>query len=179
MKKRVMTAALALLSLSSYAQFYAGGTLGIATQTLKYDGESYTNSGYSISPELGYNINKTWAVGACLTAQYTVSGGGDSDQTLVALSPYLRATFAQVGCVKFFTEGAFMYAYAKESDFDGESGWGVSLRPGILIALSEKFHLLGRTTLLEYSAVGSGDDKVSGTGFSINSGLEIGAIFNF
>lgn len=174
-----MTAALALASLSSYSQYYVGGTLGIGVQTMKMDGDSYTNSAFSISPELGYNLNSTWAIGTSLAVQYTVDGGGGDDYTLLGISPYVRATFAEVGCVKFFTEGALTYAYMKLSDYDGESGWGVSLRPGVLIALSDKFHLLGRTTLFEYSSAGSGSYKVSTTGFSINTNLQVGAIYTF
>ena len=86
MKKKVLFLGVLLfvLTASVNAQVYVGGTLGISAENYKTEGKSYTNSVYSISPEIGYNINQHWAVGASLGLFYSVSGGGGDAVRIVS-----------------------------------------------------------------------------------------------
>lgn len=171
MKKLILGAIVALSSISASAQLYLGGTLGIATQTIKVESESQTTTTFGIAPEIGYNFNDIWAIGTSVGVN-TLSSEGNSSTTFV-VNPYARATFAKVGNVKFFGEAAF--EYDKNSD---ASGWGIGIRPGLLIDLSPKVSLIGRTILFQYTSTSSDGVTVSQTGFAIGNNLSIGVIFN-
>lgn len=171
MRKVILGAMIALSSIAASAQVYLGGTLGVATATVKVEDESQTATTFSIEPEVGYCFNDVWAVGTSIGVQGT-SSGGESSTTFV-VNPYVRATFAKVGNVKFFGEGAFEY------DKNGDaSGWGIGLRPGLTVELSPKVSLIGRTVLLQYSSVSGGGVTISQTGFAIGNNLSIGILFN-
>ena len=61
MKKFLMTVvATALVAVSANAQVYVGGNFGVASSKVK-GGESVTT--YAVLPEIGYNLNKDWALG--------------------------------------------------------------------------------------------------------------------
>lgn len=171
MKKFIIGALLvALSSVAASAQVYLGGTLGVATSTIKIEDESQTSTTFTFAPEVGYNFNDMWAVGTSVGIQGT-SVGGNSSSTFV-LCPYVRATFAHVGPVRFFAEGAV--EYDKSSDTDG---WGIGLRPGMLVDISKKVSLIGRTVLVQYSSASGNGITVSQTGFAIGNNLSIGVIF--
>lgn len=178
MKKILFVAIIALCAMSAKAQVYVGGTFGVSVETNKVNDESQTNSTYSISPEVGYQINNVWAVGLSLGASYTVIGGGD-DLTMWGISPYVRATFAHTGAVDFFVEGAVSYEKAK-NDYLSLNGWGIGLRPGILVNLSERLQLVGRTMLFKYASTGKDSYKVKQTGFMLGgNNVEVGVQYNF
>lgn len=178
MKRIFFIVIVALCAISAEAQVYVGGTFGISVETNKADDESHTNSVYSISPEVGYQINKVWSVGVSVGASYTVVGGGD-DVTMWGVSPYVRAIYARAGAVDFFAEGAFSYEKAK-NDYLSVDGWGIGLRPGILVNLSKRLQLVGRTVLFKYSSTGDKPYKVKQTGFTLGgNNVEVGVQYNF
>lgn len=178
MKKLFILALMVTCTIAAKAQFYVGGTFGLSAETTKVDDESHTNSVYSISPEAGYNINKVWAVGLSVGLSYTVNGGGE-DVTTWGISPYARATFAHAGAVDFFAEAAFAYENAEVGDVSVD-GWGIGLRPGILVSLSDCLQLVGRTTLFKYATAGDSPYKLKQTGISLSpTNVELGILFNF
>ena len=177
MKKIILTSIILLCTLAVQEQCYVGGTLHVSAETNKADGSSATNSVYGISPEFGYNINKMWAVGLTAGVEYAVNGGGGDDITTWGLSPYVRATFAQAGHVKFFAEGALGYGKVEVADFDTDV-WSIGILPGILVDLSRKVQLVGRTVLFRYGESGDSPYKVKQTGFSLGNNLEVGILFN-
>lgn len=172
MKKLFLTLMLAGISLAANAQAYLGGTLGIAIDHASSDGVSVTNSAFSISPEGGYNFNKTWALGASIGVQYQDLAG--TGVTTFSILPYVRATFARASVFDFFAELAMGYAH-ESADGYGVGGFVAGIRPGFVAHLSDKFGLVGRTTLLRYSHY----DGVNGIGFAINSNIELGVQFTF
>lgn len=125
-----------------------------------------------IAPEAGYKFNQTWALGVTLGYQYQDLGHYNLN-TLKVL-PYVRGTYAHAGNVKFFGELAAGYGHMS-TDGDGVSGFMAGLRPGMAVNFNEKFALIIRTTLLEYSYF----DELHTTGFSINGNLELGVEFTF
>ena len=172
MKKLFITMMLVGIAFAANAQAYVGGTLGIGVNHISTDGGSATSSAFSISPEAGYNFNKTWAIGASVGVLYQdISGIG---VTTVAVLPYVRATFARASVFDFFGELALVYAQASAYGA-GVGGFAAGLRPGFVAHLSDKFGLVGRTTLLSYNHY----DGVDGFGFAINSNVEIGVQFTF
>lgn len=156
---------------SANAQFYVGGTLGVACQDTKISGIGNNSStAYAIAPEFGYQFNDILAIGLSLGIGYDSS----VDATMFDISPYLRATFAQTKVVDFFAEAVFEYGFVKNGYSDYNSAWGIGIRPGLLFKVSKKVHLVGRTVLFSYACV----DAVKQTKFSLSSDFDFGVIFN-
>lgn len=172
MKKLFLLITLLCITYAAKAQAYVGGTLGVAVEHASADGVSATNSAFTVAPEVGYYFNKTWALGASVGVKYqNISHTGI---TTVSVLPYVRATFASAGVFDFFAELAMGYSH-ESADGYGVGGFVAGIRPGFNAHLSDKFSLIGRTTLLSYSHY----DGVNGVGFAINSNLELGVQFTF
>ncbi len=167
MKKIAFFLMLLCITVSARAQFYAGGTFGIQVNHVSTDGISATMSAFAISPEAGYDINSTWAVGITIPVgfQHTDS----YDVTTVGILPYVRGTFASVSIVDFFGELALGYGHESSEGY-GVGGFDSVIRPGLKINLNDKFSLIARTNLLSYSHY----DGANGIGFAINGGFELG-----
>jgi len=134
MKKLFLIVALALTGIfTANAQVWIGGGVGA---------KFYENhSQFSISPEVGYNINNHWTI--ALGASY----GFIKDKTpligdeyavttanMLSLQPYVRYIGGTIG-QKF---SLFLDLTGDVGLIDA-SGWAVSLRPGIAWAATEKF----------------------------------------
>ncbi|MCM1163171.1 MAG: porin family protein [Muribaculaceae bacterium] len=172
MRKLYVLLMLLCISVSASAQFYAGGTLGVSVVHASSDGASATQSAFAVTPELGYDINPTWAVGITVPVAY--SHNDSYNTTKVGILPYVRCTFASASIVDFFGELALGYGHQKTGDY-GVGGFDSGLRPGMKINFNDKFALVARTTLLAYSHY----DGVNGVGFAINDGFELGFKVSF
>lgn len=170
MKKVFAMLLLAMASVAANAQLYLGGTLGIGVENASYDGESATSTAFAIDPEVGYNFNDTWAVGATIGVQY--QNVSEIDVTTVTVLPYVRGTFARAGIFDFFGEVALGYGH-QSVEGHGASGFVAGLRPGFVAHFNDKFGLVGKTMLLKYNHF----DGVNNVGFAINNGFEIGIQF--
>ena len=93
MKKLFVVIALAILSISANAQLYLGGALSFQA--------AGNNATVTILPELGYNINKTSAIGA----QIGWSNATAANRFVIA--PYYRYGVKAFGPVSFFIDGEF------------------------------------------------------------------------
>lgn len=179
MKKLVIMCVLAVFAMAAKAQFYAGGSIGFSAVTTKQNRESHTNSTYMVMPEMGYRINNLFSVGVSGGVSYTVIGEGD-DVATYNLSPYIRTTFAHVRCVDFFADATAFYQRERSGDTAmAVNGWGVALNPGILINLSDRVQLMGRTSLFQYTKMGKKASAVKQVGFSIPATLSVGVIYLF
>lgn len=177
MKKIMLIAAMMVMTIAASAQVYVGGTLGLGTNSTKVgDGDAVNTTAFSINPEIGYNISSDFAIGVGLG--YTSSKVEDNDAvSYFSIVPYLRYTFAELSDnVKLFAEGAFEYdSYSN----DLPNAWGVGIRPGILVNLSDKLQFVGRITLFSYSST-TEDPKTKATQFAFNpTDLQLGIQYNF
>lgn len=173
MKKLLFFLMLLGITTSAGAQFYAGGSLGMQVNHVKIDnGSSATVSAFGISPELGYDINPTWAVGLSIPVRYQHNDSYNT--TIIGVLPYVRATFARAGLVDFFCELALGYGHQSSGD-NGVSGFESGLRPGLKINFNDRFALVGRTSLFGYSYY----DGLTGVDFAINNGFELGFQVSF
>lgn len=170
MRKLLLTLVLIVMGISAQARFYAGGTLGIDVINL-HDGASDTQTALGIAPEVGYNINDTWAIGAQIGFGVVSNG---SSITSVKIMPYVRNTFASVGMVDFFGELGMGYANQSSGGF-GESGFVSAVRPGMAINFSKKFAVIARTNLLRYEYW----DGVGVFEFALNKSFDLGVQFTF
>ena len=121
MKKIFAVALVAMMTMTANAQVYVGGTVGL--KSMSCDGTSATS--FTINPELGYNLNDSWAIGVGVgystnNIAYDKDGGFagklDKNVNTFAVSPYVRYTFAKLDKVNFFADGIVSYANTGNSD---------------------------------------------------------------
>ena len=80
--------------------------------------------------------------------------------------------------MKFFGEGAFTFDSAA-TEYGIDKGWGVAVRPGMLVRITSRLHLLGRMTVLRYSEAGKGENKIREGGLTISDAISLGVQINF
>lgn len=174
MKKILMVAAAAMVSLSMSAQVYVGGSLGMTTSKLDmgHDNDA-SGTSFTIAPEVGYNLNSEWAVGVSVTyskglasmgnisandlhglfstavsAAADLSSGDDFDASLsgFTVAPYARYTYLRSGILELFVDGMFGYSSLKADTGNDPklNVFEVCARPGFAVRLGENFRLLGK-----------------------------------
>lgn len=171
MKKFFFMVILAVAATGASAQCYLGGTFQFGYADA--DGTSTTTFG--VLPEFGYNITDVFAVGTEVV--FNVSKTGEADAVYVwGVAPYVRANFARIGThVKLFADAYLAYEWANQSDVSID-GFEVGLRPGINVALNERWSLIGKMTLLSYSRF----DDVNTTTFKLGpTSVQLGVAYNF
>lgn len=173
MKKIVLTALVCVMAMVANAQnYYVGGSLGF------WNNDDADASTYTLNPEIGYNINSDWAVGAQLAYAHAKTDGAKADA--YGIAPYARYTFLHAGKVNLFVDGAIEYVKAENDNWDG-SIFSIGLHPGFSINLTDNFSLVSRIGFLGYNDV---DDEVSNVastmGYSHGYGLNLsGANISF
>lgn len=106
MKKFMMTLVVLCAALSVNAQVYLGGTLGVASVGTE-NGNDETS--FKILPEIGYNFNKSWAVGTTIgyekgSFSMLNSNFTNADVKGFTFSPYARYTFVNSKHVSVFMD---------------------------------------------------------------------------
>ncbi|MDY3858379.1 MAG: outer membrane beta-barrel protein [Muribaculaceae bacterium] len=173
MKKLIIAIVALTMGMAANAQAFVGGTLGVdVTHVSTEAGGSATQTVFQIAPEIGYNINKTWAVGA--QVGYGLKSVEGESVNNVRIMPYVRATFASASIVDFFGELGAGYAYQSYEGNDA-SGFAMELRPGMAINLTPSFALIARTTLLGFEHW----DHVNAVEFALNKSFELGVSVKF
>lgn len=169
-----MIAGLALLAaMGAQAQgFYGGGSLGLQTAHVTDGDNSATTTVIQISPEVGYEFNRTWSAGLCFA--YALNHNNGYNLSIVNFYPYVRGTFARAGKVDFFGELAVGYGHQSVEEY-GVDGVVAGLRPGLLLHFSERFALTARTELLTFQHY----DGTSTVGFGLNGNYSVGVQFQF
>ena len=171
MKRILFLCMTVLVAVAVNAQCYLGGTFGISASRVSVDGDSDSGVELAIVPEFGYQINKTFTVGAMLGISYASAG---ADVTTLSIAPFGRATFARVKIVDFFADLQIAYNHSWLNGYSAD-GFGIGICPGLKVKVSDKVDLLARTTLLQYSYM----DDVNAIGFSIGGGFNFGVAYNF
>lgn len=176
MKKILLMAFFAVAAVGANAQVYLGGSLNLGTTNVKegdLDGVSTTT--FSITPEIGYNITDAFAIGA--EVGFGTSKTEDHKaRNKWTVAPYVRYSFAELGNnVKLFADVFFAYNWLSQGDADWD-GFEVGLRPGINVALNDKWSLVGKMTLFSYSKY----DELKTTTFAFQpSEVSLGVVYNF
>jgi len=173
MKKLILSAVVALASMTANAQIWIGGELGFNYHNNDATDASVTT--FTVAPEIGYTLNDKWDLAIKLGDQYTSPDPGDS-QNAFFVNPYARYTFYKTGKVGFFLDGGFSI---KTGDFDGyddETQFGVGIRPGVKFAASDNVTFVASFGGLGYTKVGD----ISDFGFNVNgNGLTFGCYYSF
>lgn len=187
MKKILMIAVMAVAAVSANAQWYIGGSFGLNFTKATKDADSQTT--LNIAPEVGYNINDKWAVGAQVgfgMANNLTNGlEGNLTGTSFTIAPYVRYTFAQTGIASFFADGYVGFSstnFRGNAKFDKSGSlFSIGVRPGVSLKASDKVSLVAILGNLGYSKY---SDEVFGGGsnFGINADntdISLGVYYNF
>lgn len=180
MKKFYMTIVAMLVAVAARAQVYVGGNVGIAS-TDNGDDDDVTT--YKFLPEIGYNINDDWAVGASFG--WAKGSLSLNDNTAVTtrtfeINPYVRYTFVHGKLVDVFCDGGFGYQHANASRAKVDT-WSVGLKPGVALKL-DKFSLVAHVGFIgwEQAKVKDTDMKTTVWGVNFdNTNLSLGLFYNF
>jgi len=158
MKKTLMTLATMFIAVCANAQVFVGGTAGIANT----GGEGLSDkTTFKILPEVGYNINKNWAVGTVLgyeDGSFSMLGRSSSlagDVKAFEIAPYARYTFVRTKYVNAFVDGGFGYAHMNHAHVGGSSAdaWSVGLKPGISVNLNKKVSFVAHVGFAGWKSV--------------------------
>ncbi len=184
MKKIFMTLAAVCVAATMNAQGYIGG--GIGLQSTSHDGN--TNTTIKLMPEVGYNLNDSWAIGIAL-------GYGENKNTVkinnvevsektksFAVSPYARYTFAKFDKVNLFVDGGLDYVHTDVAG-DKTNSFAIGLKPGVAVNLNDKLSFVAHAGFLGWSTSKADYDgaKAFNTfGFDLDgSDLSFGFYYNF
>lgn len=170
MKKILLTAVVALMAFTANAQAFLGGEVGV------WRNPSANTTNFSIKPEVGYVLDQNWALGLGVGYEYAYVNGAKANS--VNVNPYVRYTFAKLGPVNLFLDGGFDFETVKLKGVDSESAWGVGVKPGLAVNLTEKLSFVSHIGFAGYR-----DDDIYGNdGFGCRlSGNELtfGLYYNF
>lgn len=168
MKKIILVAIALIATLTVSAQSYIGGSFGIIRDMNKNKTE------FTILPEYGYNLNKTWAVGATFGYQYLYDNGLDSHMGII--SPYARWSFFRTknNLVNLFVDGGIGVGIGS-SQYDGFKSrtsciWNIGLKPGIAFNITDKFTVLAHVGFFGYEGA---NNAAKAAGYSEKFGLNL------
>lgn len=184
MKKFLTVIAASLLSLGAFAaetdNFYVGGSIGV----LHNSTTDVTTA--KILPEIGYNLNKAWAVGTVIGYSYV--GNSHVGNHSFEFDPYARFTYYKNGIVSLFVDGGIDLSLGSTKvkhggDSDTSATVGIGFKPGIALNLNERFSIVAHTGLIGYTYANDAAKsagKFSGGGLDLyNAPLTFGLYYNF
>lgn len=120
---------------------WLGGTLSLSGQ-----GNGQTETRTSIMPELGYNLEGAWAVGARVgfTTEKSVLQGNTRRDNTTSIIPFARYTFGEVAGFEVFGQGELPIHFLGGHHYDGttmdtSSSFGFRARPGVAYHFDERW----------------------------------------
>ena len=128
----------------------------------------------TILPEVGYNLNSNWAIGASFGYQMKHLCGVASTH-IFQISPYARYTYFRTSnnLVNLFLDGGVgiglgWTSYKNGDDSDTACIWNIGIKPGIALNFTERFSLVAHIGMVGYQ--GANDAALSG-GYERQGGL--------
>ena len=184
MKKILLTLFVAVCSLSTSAQLWLGGEFGLYGSKIKdADEGNYT---FTLSPEVGYDINDSWAIAAAINFSHN-NDSYDLNHNSFGINPYARFSFAKVGQVKFFIDGGLEFGLTSDevstSANVGKSKsdhFYIDFRPGLYYGFCEKAGLVAHLGDLYFHHNWNPDSdyKLNSFGLRIWNSASFGVYFN-
>lgn len=177
MKKILLTALVAVASLTASAQVWVGGSLGYTHSEADVLGTTVKQNTFEIAPEVGYSLSDKVDLALALGFTSDKVKGQDAE-THFRVNPYVRWTFYQTGAVGFFVDGGF---WVKTSSVDGEKAeFGIGLRPGVKFAASDKVTFVASVGGLGYCGNVNNIDKAKAFGLGVDGNdLKFGVYYTF
>ncbi|MDE7180825.1 MAG: porin family protein [Muribaculaceae bacterium] len=188
MKKFFTLAVIAVASVfgASAGDGYIGGSIGFMHNE---ENDSPATNQFTILPEIGYNFNKTWAVGTTIGYTYTHFNGYDANLHLFEFNPYARWSFfrSSNNLVQLFVDGGAGIGLGS-FDVDGDDShtavtWNIGLRPGVAFNVTKNFSVVAHVGFLGYkganNAAFDGGEPRQGGVFLNGNDLTLGFYYNF
>ena len=173
----MLMAVMAIMSLTAAAQnWYAGGNVGFWRNSTENTTE------FSILPELGYNLNSTWAIGASFGYGHTYEEGLSIN--LGKINPYVRYSFFNNEKDNLFCDGGVDLGFGA-SKYEGESSdtavtYGIGFKPGFSYNISSKFSLVAHLGFLGYQGGNDASHAADEGGLTLNlNNVAFGFYYNF
>ena len=179
MKKFLLTAIVAVVSLAANAQFWAGGSLNAGTSKKTFDGNDLEKvNTIGINPTVGYTLTDNLDVALELSFQHLDSDTSNSNA--FGFSPFARYTFVKSGNFKVFADGGFSYDNKhKSGKEDNTNEWEIFVRPGISYDLTKKVFLTATVGNLNYQFTKEGDIKTNAFNLDLDSDISFGVYVRF
>ena len=198
MKKMILTALVAVVSLAASAQIWVGGEVGFSAQNTKLNGFKTNNEAtFNFLPQVGYVLNDKFDIALTIglkhknyrnnepaTDYYDYGyyyGGEEFNANSFILNPYVRYKFAKAGDFTFFVDGGFSYEYTHISKVkDNINTWELGFKPGISYNLSDKVSLVAHVGKFAYGFSKQGDAKTNAIDLGLKgTDLSFGAYVSF
>ena len=197
MKKILLLAVVLFASLNASAQFYVGGSVGFGS--VKPVGGGDSEFVFKILPELGYNLNDKWAVGAVLGYQQGLPFSGMNIGTgnnnviegvnnlatqanfsqveTFTISPYARYTAVEWDMVNVFFDGGLTFGSVKDSG----TYFSLGVRPGLAVKLCDEISFVAHLGFLGFENFSPKGGGKSGTSFGLEfaNSCSFGVYYNF
>ena len=184
MKKTLMTLAILFVAVCANAQVFVGGTAGVAST----GGEGVSDeTTFKILPEIGYNINSNWAVGAVLGyekgsfSMLNPNSPATGDVKAFEIAPYARYTFLHTKVVNLFVDGGIGFASGTSAHKDF-TAFHIGLQPGLTVNLNSHISLVSKVGFLGYEAVNPEGDHNNTHAFGLGlngNNIQFGVYYNF
>lgn len=143
MKKGLLMLVALLATIAVQAQdIYVGGSFNL------WRNSTGNTTSFKIAPEIGYNFNETWAVGAELN--YSHEYESKVTANAVSVAPYIRWSYYQNDAVRLFLDGTAAIGFVKIKDGDTSKAAQIGLRPGIAVKLNDHFSFIAKYGFLGY-----------------------------
>lgn len=152
MKKGLLLVVVMLATIAVKAQdIYVGGSLNV------WRNSTGNTTSFKVAPEIGYNFNETWAIGAELNYSNNHNELSNDQLTTyrstknsVSIAPYIRWSYYQNDAVRLFLDGTAAIGFNKVKDGDTSKAGQVGLRPGIAVKLNDNFSFIAKYGFLGY-----------------------------
>ena len=171
MKKGLLLVVVMLATIAVKAQdIYVGGSLNV------WRNSTGNTTSFKVAPEIGYNFNETWALGAELNYSHEYVKQVTANSVTVA--PYIRWSYYQNDAVRLFLDGTAAIGFVKIKDGDTTKAGQIGLRPGIAVKLNDHFSFIAKYGFLGYRK----NVNTSGDSFGLmltSEDLSIGFHYNF
>lgn len=169
MKKIMSLIAMFFVAMTVNAQFYVGGSVNFASEG---GGDEDQVSTFTFAPEVGYVLNNDWTVGGVLTFENKAMG---AEGSTFGIGGYARRNFIKSGTVTVFVEGGIDIMNYSPKGGDSMSSFSAELRPGIAVALSDKFSLVAKTGVCGFKSF---DESTSFNLGLNNNNISFGLYYN-
>lgn len=194
MKKVLISIAAMLACVGMNAQFIAGGSLELSTESFEQKDADNENI-FKISPLVGYQLNDKLIVGASATLgiERGFEYWPDYKQTTFSISPFAMYELWNSDKISFYGKAAFTYytstveysqpMYNALGEPDGKkkeshkySSFGLGLAPVLEFAMTDHLSLLSE---FGYIGFDSYKDESSILSLSVSGALSFGLIYRF
>lgn len=158
-----------------YKGWWLGGEIGFWHNTA----EELSSNSFVLSPEVGYDFNRRWAVGVAIGYALVSAEngyGGVDRANIFIFNPYARWKYYNPGRVALFLDGGIGVA---GGDMDG---FKIGIQPGVSVRVSDRVRFQAHLGFLGYCSNYFNDGVDGSDGFGLKfsaSDLKLGFYYSF